>query len=1277
MPRATPENPFVSYAQNFEDVILNRALQDIDVGCYIDVGAHDPVICNVSLGFYAYGWRGVHVEPSPKKAAALRAARPDELVLQSAVTSAVGPITFYEFDASSSGLNTGDEKILEQHSKGGLSFNAISVDTVTLDEVFAQAQCADIHWLKIDVEGMEGDVLESWTGAARPWILVIEATEPGKPIQTHAKWEPKVLQLGYTFVYFDGLNRFYLHQDHLERAKHFGPGPNVFDYFVFGENEGMVGAWALGHKLKEGKKKISQLENEVQALRSLLQSGNAKARRLGKRAQINIGQKASQNVATGATRRQSPAKNIARWLIANEASKRYATARSTAKLALSLLRKHKGLHTLITAKIAKTPALQRLAHHLLSSQAVTSEGHAAISTNRQLADHRLRVAANTLPQKSLARGRTTPRSKPRLAFVTPLPPDQSGVADYSAALLPYLARYYDIDGVVQCDAEAIALVDGLQRVITSHDFRACAYDYDRIVYNFGNAHFHSSVFELCRDFPGILLMHGTHLGEITLALEAEPGGHGFANNALWEEGGYKAIQQRYSQNGASKVCARYPMLFATAKSALGVLTTNHDAQQGLRRLWRDTPDIPMDEVQLSRQRPATIDKAAARERLGIAQEAFIICSYGHLVPTKGAQAVLDAFVAADLPANAARLIFVGGCPQGLAQPKLDAAAGRASITGYVDQACYQDYLAAADMAVQLRTSSRGETSGTVLDALAYGLPTVINAHGSLAEVPDDIIEKLPGHFDIMELARAIRRLYDDDAYRHNLGQKAGQYIEKEYNPSKVAALYHQKIENLVKRARPENSIENIRDLASKSLRGKLSEKAITKASKTLVQGRTFPVTARRLLFDVSGIALHDGRTGIQRTLRAQLLALSASPPPGFRIEPVRLVATASGVKLLFARQFAAEVLGLGDIHLPDLPVDLHPGDVYFGADFDPITVTLAAQQGLYQAMREKGLAVYFSVYDLLPIKHPNYFPPHMQPAHSAWLRAIAECSDGLICISKSVMQDTRAWLEQYPGLAANLRLEAAPLGSEIAQSQPTTGLPDGAPTLLKTITSKQTFLAVGSVCPRRGYEQLLEAFELLWSEGQDVNLVIVGSALWPDLKASDRRTVPEIEAALEACSQRNEQLIWLQGVSDEYLQALYNTADVFVTATRAEGFGLPLVEAAAHGLPIIARDIPVFREIAGDESAFYFTDATAEGLAQAIRDWQGLHAKGEHPCSNGIQGYTWDNNRKALLAAMGLDGAEQRKHSAPKACDCALVEKALPARPASALWSTLEARQPQ
>jgi FkbM family methyltransferase len=220
----------ISYAQNFEDVILWRVLGHIKGGRYIDVGAQSPDIDSVSLAFYERGWRGIHVEPTQHYSDLLRARRPDEQVLQVAVTDAPGELRF--FDVADTGLSTLDEQIAQEHRDAGFNVSEVRVPAVTLDSVFEMAGPGEIHWLKIDVEGAEREVIAGWNGSRRPWVLVIEGTRPQSPELNHHQWDPTVLAKGYSYVYFDGLNRFYVSDAHPELAAVLTCGPNVFDDFV-------------------------------------------------------------------------------------------------------------------------------------------------------------------------------------------------------------------------------------------------------------------------------------------------------------------------------------------------------------------------------------------------------------------------------------------------------------------------------------------------------------------------------------------------------------------------------------------------------------------------------------------------------------------------------------------------------------------------------------------------------------------------------------------------------------------------------------------------------------------------------------------------------------------------------------------------------------------------------------------------------------------------------------------------------------------------------------
>ncbi|RCS23545.1 FkbM family methyltransferase [Phyllobacterium salinisoli] len=230
---------FISYAQNFEDVILWRALQHVENGFYIDIGAQDPVVDSVSRGFYEKGWRGVHVEPTAAYADKLRENRPDEDVLQIAIGKGGNSIRFFEIPET--GLSTGDLELAETHREKGLEVVETEVPLQPLATIFDRIGDREIHWLKVDVEGMEKSVIESWLPSkVRPWVVVVESTVPNTQVPSHDTWERILIKLGYKFVYFDGLSRFYVSKKHPELEKTFGQGPNFFDRFVLSHTSPLV-----------------------------------------------------------------------------------------------------------------------------------------------------------------------------------------------------------------------------------------------------------------------------------------------------------------------------------------------------------------------------------------------------------------------------------------------------------------------------------------------------------------------------------------------------------------------------------------------------------------------------------------------------------------------------------------------------------------------------------------------------------------------------------------------------------------------------------------------------------------------------------------------------------------------------------------------------------------------------------------------------------------------------------------------------------------------------
>jgi FkbM family methyltransferase len=276
---------FISYAQNNEDVLLWRALGHVPDGFYIDVGASDPEEHSVTKAFYDAGWHGINVEPLPSHIAAFDAQRTRDVNLAMAAGGADGELTLYDVPAVR-GWASPEASVAALHRAEGHEVAELKVPVRTLAAICAEHVHGPIHFLKIDVEGFEEAVLRGMDFAHwRPWVLVIEATLPNSRVTNHATWEHLVTAHGYRHVWFDGLNRWYLAEEHAELAQHFGIQPNVFDDYISHHlDKAWAGQRALTRQLDDQTaawtRALDERQARVQELDSQLQEGQARMQAL-------------------------------------------------------------------------------------------------------------------------------------------------------------------------------------------------------------------------------------------------------------------------------------------------------------------------------------------------------------------------------------------------------------------------------------------------------------------------------------------------------------------------------------------------------------------------------------------------------------------------------------------------------------------------------------------------------------------------------------------------------------------------------------------------------------------------------------------------------------------------------------------------------------------------------------------------------------------------------------------------------------------------------------
>jgi FkbM family methyltransferase len=260
-------DPFVSYAQNQEDVVLARALHPDDRGGFwVDVGAGDPILDSVTAAFAERGWRGVNVEPLPREHERLCAARPADTNLRVALGATAGRGKLFVEPAEQRGRPDPDAPIdrgastmvlelAERYRADGQEFTPIEVPVWTLAQVVADHVSGPVDFLKVDVEGFEREVLTGadWS-SFRPRVVVMEATVPKSDEPAHEAWEPMLLEVGYQLAMFDGLNRFYAHADEPALLQALEIPANVFDDFV---------PYTWAHQVDQAQQWAHSLEDEL------------------------------------------------------------------------------------------------------------------------------------------------------------------------------------------------------------------------------------------------------------------------------------------------------------------------------------------------------------------------------------------------------------------------------------------------------------------------------------------------------------------------------------------------------------------------------------------------------------------------------------------------------------------------------------------------------------------------------------------------------------------------------------------------------------------------------------------------------------------------------------------------------------------------------------------------------------------------------------------------------------------------------------------------------
>ena len=381
----------------------------------------------------------------------------------------------------------------------------------------------------------------------------------------------------------------------------------------------------------------------------------------------------------------------------------------------------------------------------------------------------------------------------------------------------------------------------------------------------------------------------------------------------------------------------------------------------------------------------------------------------------------------------------------------------------------------------------------------------------------------------------------------------------------------------------------------------------------------------RLFIDVSYLAFEDANTGIQRVIKeliSSLYALKEDCP--YEVVVVHIDPRSfKDPKMILAKR-VIESLGLNQskkITDSYQEINFEKGDIFLMADAT-WGIDYTKFYPIFEKARKALVPIITVVYDILPLTlNKKIIGNWLEGVFETWFRRVVKCSDGLLTISLSEQAAIKKQLQVYGIERQSLSLNHWALGYK----KPKRKEVEDKEHFFK-IPKKPFLLMVGTIEPRKAHPLALSAMEILWSKGTSLSLCIAGSIGWNSEIFMKR---------LNNHSQLNRSCFFIEKPCDDHLQFLYKHAEALLFLSYGEGFGLPLIEAASYGLPIVCSDIPVFNEVAG-AFATYIKLGAPDYVAAQLEKWWRKNQLDPGPSTLKMPCLNWEESSKGLLGKLSL-----------------------------------------
>lgn len=375
-------------------------------------------------------------------------------------------------------------------------------------------------------------------------------------------------------------------------------------------------------------------------------------------------------------------------------------------------------------------------------------------------------------------------------------------------------------------------------------------------------------------------------------------------------------------------------------------------------------------------------------------------------------------------------------------------------------------------------------------------------------------------------------------------------------------------------------------------------------------------TSPCLYIDVTTTNRFDYRSGIQRVVKNLTRELLSRKGLSFQVVPVYL----KDNWIHYAARFSEKLLGLekgflgeeqtiqlkkhSSILMPDMVWD-------FYSSYLPVLNQIQAHGG----------KVITLIHDLLPYKYPQFFTGNITKVFPEWLSQVTRNSDQIVCTSQHVKNDLLAY-GVIENIGKDMQISIVPPGADIIETTDESDIRNDFLTMFST--DQPIFSMISTIEPRKGHRTVLDAFENLWKEGWPFLLLFAGKIGW---------VKDDLISRIQKHPEKNKRFFFIENPSDCEVNLIYQHSKAIIVASYDEGFGLPIVEAALHQVPTIARDIPVFREVAG-EGAFYFQDKGNSSLGNQVIEMAKLSDLESKRLSSNVNIVSWGEYVDRLITTL-------------------------------------------